>query len=100
MRFNEDKRIKIPVPFLQDKTILYEDSRIEISHFYIEENRYDLPEVSRFWATHSFFCPMRAGMFCTTCFPVRTIFSWLRTCLRAFRVIMDPENDYEGCLRD
>lgn len=42
MLFNEDKRIKISVPFLQDKTVLYVDSRTGSSHFYIEANRYDL----------------------------------------------------------
>jgi len=37
MQYNEDKRIKIIVPFLQDKTVLYVDSRIGTSHFYIED---------------------------------------------------------------
>ena len=46
MRYNEDKRIKLPVPFLQDETILYVDSRIGTSHLYIEEHLEDL--VSRF----------------------------------------------------
>lgn len=44
MLFNEDKRIKLSVPFLQDKTILYVDSHTGTSHFYIEENRYNLAE--------------------------------------------------------
>ena len=42
MSFNEDKRIQISVPFLQDKTVLYVDSRTGTSHFYIEANRYDI----------------------------------------------------------
>lgn len=46
MLYNEDKRIKLPVPFLQDETILYVDSRIGTSHLYIEEHQEDL--VSRF----------------------------------------------------
>lgn len=46
MPYNEDKRIKLPVPFLQDETILYVDSRIGTSHLYIEEHLEDL--VSRF----------------------------------------------------
>lgn len=37
MIFNEDKRIKFPVPFLKDKTVLYVDSRIGASHYYIED---------------------------------------------------------------
>lgn len=44
MLFNEDKRIKLPVPFLQDKTVLYVDSRIGTSHFYIEDNAEELAE--------------------------------------------------------
>lgn len=46
MLYNEDKRVKIPVPFLQDETILYVDSRVGTSHLYIEEHLEDL--VSRF----------------------------------------------------
>ena len=46
MLYNEDKRIKLPVPFLQDETILYVDSRIGSSYFYVEEHLEDL--VSRF----------------------------------------------------
>ena len=42
MSFNEDKRIQISVPFLQDKTVLYVDSRTGTSHFYIEANRHDI----------------------------------------------------------
>jgi hypothetical protein len=40
MHFNEDNRIKLPIPFLQDKTVLYVDSRTGTSHFYIEANRH------------------------------------------------------------
>ena len=39
MQFNQDKRIKISVPFLKDKTILYVDSRTGTSHFYVEQFR-------------------------------------------------------------
>ena len=46
MLYNEDKRIKLPVPFLQDETILYVDSRIGTSHLFIEEHLKEL--VSRF----------------------------------------------------
>ena len=42
MSFNEDKRIQISVPFLQEKTVLYVDSRTGTSHFYIEANRHDI----------------------------------------------------------
>ncbi len=42
MSFNEDKRIQISVPFLQDKTVLYVESRTGTSHFYIEANRHDI----------------------------------------------------------
>jgi hypothetical protein len=42
MLYNEDKRIQISVPFLQDKTVLYVDSRTGTSHFYIEANRHDI----------------------------------------------------------
>lgn len=42
MLFNEDKKIKIEVSFLQDKTVLYVDSRIGSSHLYIEEVWEDL----------------------------------------------------------
>lgn len=37
MLFNDDKRIKFPAPFLKDKTVLYVDSRIGTSHYYIED---------------------------------------------------------------
>ena len=46
MLFNEDRRINLSVPFLQDETILYVDSRIGTSHLFIEEHLDDL--VSRF----------------------------------------------------
>ena len=46
MFYNEDKRIKLPVPFLQDGTVMYVDSRIGKSHTYIEEHWAEL--VSRF----------------------------------------------------
>ena len=36
MLFNDDKRIKFPVPFLKSKTVLYVDSRTGTSHEYIE----------------------------------------------------------------
>ena len=39
MRYNEDQWIETSVPFLQDRTILYEDSRTGSSNHYIEENR-------------------------------------------------------------
>ena len=42
MLYNEDKRIKLPIPFLKDRTILYVDSRIGASHVYIEEHWEDL----------------------------------------------------------
>lgn len=42
MLFNEDNRIKLPIPFLQDKTVLYIDSCTGTSHFYIEANRHDI----------------------------------------------------------
>ncbi len=42
MLYNEDKRIQISVPFLQDKTVLYVDSRTGTTHFYIEANRHDI----------------------------------------------------------
>ena len=46
MLYNGDKRIKLPVPFLQDKTVMFVDSPIGKSHSYIEEH---CPEiVSRF----------------------------------------------------
>ena len=38
MRYNEDKRIKLPVEFLQDKTVLYIDSCIGTSQFFIEQH--------------------------------------------------------------
>ena len=43
MLFNEDKRIKFPVPFLKDNTVLYVDSRIGTSHYYIEDFWDDIP---------------------------------------------------------
>ncbi len=46
MSYNEDKRIKLPVPFLQDSTVMYVDSRIGNSHTYIEEHWAEL--ISRF----------------------------------------------------
>ncbi len=46
MLYNDDKRIKLPVPFLQDKTVMYVDSRIGRSHTYIEEHWAEL--ASRF----------------------------------------------------
>ena len=46
MIYNEDKRIKLPVPFLQDKTILYFDNLMGMSHAYIEEHWEDV--ASRF----------------------------------------------------
>lgn len=46
MLYNEDKRVKIPAPFLQDETILYVDSRIGTSHLYIEDHLEEL--ISRF----------------------------------------------------
>ena len=42
MIFNEDKRIKFPASFLQDKTILYVGSRTGMSHVYVEEHWEDL----------------------------------------------------------
>lgn len=36
MIYNEDKRIRLKVPFLKSKTVLYVDSRIGTSHDYIE----------------------------------------------------------------
>lgn len=44
MIFNEDKRIKLPASFLQDKTILYVDSRTGMSHVYNETHWKDLAE--------------------------------------------------------
>ncbi len=44
MLYNEDKRIKLPVSFLQDKTILYVDSRRGTSHVYIGEHWEDFAE--------------------------------------------------------
>jgi hypothetical protein len=44
MIINGDKQIKIPLPFLHDKTVLYVDSRLGISHNYIEYFKYDLLE--------------------------------------------------------
>lgn len=37
MQYNEDKRIKFPVPFLKEKTVLYVDSRIGTSHVIIAQ---------------------------------------------------------------
>lgn len=42
MQYNEDKRIKINVPFLQDRIVLYIDSSIGTSHFYIEDHQDDI----------------------------------------------------------
>lgn len=61
MLFNEDKRIKLSVPFLQDKTILYVDSRTGNSHFYIEENRYELAERFEDIGYNFLFLPELAG---------------------------------------
>lgn len=42
MQYNEDKRIKINVPFLQDRIVLYIGSSIGTSHFYIEDHQDDI----------------------------------------------------------
>ena len=42
MIFNEDKRIKFPVPFLKDKTVLYVDSSAGTSHCFNEDFRKDI----------------------------------------------------------
>lgn len=42
MQNNEDKRIKINVPFLQDSIVLYIGSSIGTSHFYIEDHQDDI----------------------------------------------------------
>ncbi len=42
MQFNEDKRIKISVPFLKGKTILYVDNHIGTSRYFIEEFKEEL----------------------------------------------------------
>ena len=42
MIYNEDKRIKLQVPFLKERTILYVDSSLGTSHVYIEEHWEDL----------------------------------------------------------
>ncbi len=41
---NKDRQVKIDVPFLQDGTVMYVDSRIGTSHFYIEDVWEDLLE--------------------------------------------------------
>ena len=41
---NKDRQVKIDVPFLQEGTVMYVDSRIGTSHFYIEEVWEDLLE--------------------------------------------------------
>lgn len=46
MLYIEDKRIKLPVPFLQERTVIYVDSRIGKTHSYVEEHLDEL--VSRF----------------------------------------------------
>ena len=38
MIFNEDKRIKFPVPFLKDETVLFVDSITGLAHTYIEDS--------------------------------------------------------------
>lgn len=42
MLFNEDKRIKLPVPFLQNETILYVDGTSGALHSFIEECKEEL----------------------------------------------------------
>lgn len=41
-RDNQDKRVKMPVPFLKDSTVLFVDSREGEAHIFIEENKEDL----------------------------------------------------------
>lgn len=44
MIINDDKQIKIPLPFLHEKTVLYIDSRLGVSHYYIEDFKDELHE--------------------------------------------------------
>ena len=39
MLFNEDKRVKLPVPFLRDSTVLFVDSLPGTFHTFIEDNK-------------------------------------------------------------
>lgn len=42
MIINDDNQIKIPLPFLQDKTVLFVDSHLGISNYYIEDFKDEL----------------------------------------------------------
>ncbi len=61
MLYNEDKRIQISVPFLQDKTVLYVDSRTGTTHFYIEANRHDIAREFEAIGYKFLFLPELAG---------------------------------------
>lgn len=44
MIVNDDKKIEIPLPFLQNGTVLYVDSRLGVSQYFIEEFKEELRE--------------------------------------------------------
>ena len=44
MKSNDDKQIKIPIPFLHDKTVIYVDNSQGISHDCLENFKYELLE--------------------------------------------------------